>query len=243
MIQVEDQMSLCQYIAAKEYPGRGIFIGQSQDDEHMVVAYFIMGRSENSRNRVFIAQENHGIKTQAYDPSKMVDPSLIIYSPIKTVKNKIIVTNGDQTDTIYDTLVAGGSFWDGLEKRTFEPDPPHYTPRISGLVAPGENKNSYMLSILKSANGDEKQTRRMLYSYEGTPKGVGHLIHTYEKEENGRLLSFYGEPIALSIEGDLESFSQNLWNSLNEDNKVSLSVQFINKKTQNMQSKIINKHQ
>lgn len=243
MIHTENQMTLCQYVSGKDYPGRGIFIGQSPDGENMLIAYFIMGRSENSRNRVFEKEDNNGIKTKAFDPSKMIDPSLIIYSPIRTYKDMVIVTNGDQTDTIYETLLEGGTFWDALEKRTFEPDPPHLTPRISGLVM-GEDKNhGYYLSILKSANGDCEQTRRMLYAFEGKKPGMGHLIHTYEKEENGRLLSFYGEPVALLIEGDLESFSNDLWSSLNEDNKISLVVQFINKKNQDIQTKIINKHQ
>ncbi len=236
-------MTLNQYVSGKVYPGRGIFIGQSQDGENMVIAYFIMGRSENSRNRVFVQEENGGIKTQAFDPSKMTDPSLIIYSPIKILKNMVIVSNGDQTETIYNTLLAGGNLLDALEKRTFEPDSPHYTPRISGLVTGSDQQHRYYLSILKAHEGDESQLRRMIYSYQGAALGGGHLIHTYDKEQQGRLVSFQGEPVALCFEGDIKTFSNSLWQSLDKDNKVSLAVQFIHKQTGVIQTTIINKHQ
>ncbi len=242
MIIGENKMSLNQYLASKQYPGRGIFIGESQDGAHMAIGYFIMGRSENSRNRVFVLEGNN-IKTQAYDASKVVDPSLIIYSPIKVFHNQIIVTNGDQTDTIFDSLKSGKTFWEGLEKRTFEPDAPHYTPRISGLLFGKDKGFSYQLSILKSNQIDNIQTQRILFAYEGSTPGVGHLIHTYDKEYQGRLTSFSGEPLALSFKGDINQVAKDIWENLDQENKISLVVQFVNKETEKITTVVINKHQ
>lgn len=205
----------------------------------MVIAYFIMGRSENSRNRIFIT-EGDGIKTKAFDESRMVDPSLIIYSPVRVLDGAIIVTNGDQTDTIYETIQRGGSFEQALRTRTFEPDAPNFTPRISGIVLPDED--AYRLSILKSADGDANGTRRYFFEYEHPRAGEGHFIHTYQKDGNP-LPSFEGEPTAVEIAGeDIDAFTNSLWNALNADNRVSLFTRFINLKTGSTATRIINKH-
>ncbi len=217
------------------YPGRGIVIGKSQDGK-MVIAYFIMGRSENSRNRVFIT-DGDGIKTKAYDESKMVDPSLIIYSPVRVIGDTTIVTNGDQTDTIYDYLKEQKSFANALRTREFEPDAPNFTPRISGVVT----GDSYKLSILKSAEGDGESCRRYFYEYENAKNGVGHFIHTYKCDGNP-IPSFEGEPVKVAVNGDIDEFSSSLWENLNSDNKVSLFVRFIDTNTGKYETKIFNKH-
>lgn len=223
------------------YPGRGIVLGRSADDQYAVIAYFIMGRSENSRNRVFEATED-GIRTKAYDPSKMVDPSLIIYHPVRWVADEegrtTIVTNGDQTDTIRDFMVEGENYIEALNTREFEPDGPNYTPRISGVVYPW---GGYVLSILKSLDGDPSCCVRNYFTYDAPKAGQGHFIHTYE-EDGSPLPSFRGEPRRVKIEGDLDSFTEAIWNSLNEDNKVSLYTAFINLETGETQEKIVNKH-
>ena len=217
------------------YPGRGIVIGKSEDGK-MVIAYFIMGRSENSRNRIFIT-DGDGIKTKAFDESKMVDPSLIIYSPVRVIGDTTIVTNGDQTDTIYDFLEEKKTFADALRTREFEPDEPNFTPRISGVVT----GDSYKLSILKSAEGDGESCRRYFYEYENAKNGVGHFIHTYKCDGNP-IPSFEGEPVKVAISGDIDEFSLALWENLNSDNKVSLFVRFIDVNTGKFETKIINKH-
>ncbi len=217
------------------YPGRGIVIGKSEDGK-MVIAYFIMGRSENSRNRIFITDDD-GIKTKAFDESKMVDPSLIIYSPVRVIGDTTIVTNGDQTDTIYDFLKEQKSFADALRTREFEPDEPNFTPRISGIVT----GDSYKLSILKSAEGDGDSCRRYFYEYENAKNGVGHFIHTYKCDGNP-IPSFEGEPVKVAISGDIDEFSSALWENLNSDNKVSLFVRYIDINTGKFETKIINKH-
>ena len=222
------------------YPGRGIIIGKTADGRHAAVAYFIMGRSENSRNRIFEENETNGIRTRAYDESKLVDPSLIIYSPVHVLGNRLIVTNGDQTDTIYDALEAGKTFEEALRSRTFEPDAPNFTPRISGVVEPKADR--YRLSILKSADGDPASTRRYFFDYDAPRPGEGHFIHTYQQDGNP-LPSFEGEPVPVTIEGDLETFSWTVWDNLNADNKVSLFTRSIDLETGAVTSLLFNKHQ
>ena len=224
-------------LSQNSYPGRGIVIGRSEDGQHMAIAYFIMGRSENSRNRVFVA-EGEGIRTEAFDPSKMEDPSLIIYSPVRVLEGKTIVTNGDQTDTVYDYLAQGKSFEEALRTRTFEPDAPNFTPRISGLVEGG----AYRLSILKSDNGDEARPQRFFFEYANTQAGQGHFIHTY-RCDGSPIPSFEGEPELVTIQGDLDAFTQRVWNALNQDNKVSLFTRFIHLETGETDTRIVNKNQ
>ena len=227
-----------QDLAGNSYPGRGIVIGQSADGKQAVVAYFIMGRSVNSRNRVF-AEEPDGIRTEAADPAKMEDPSLIIYHPVRQMGRGLIITNGDQTDTIREGLAAGKSFEESLRKRTFEPDKPNYTPRISGLV---QQNGGYPLSILKSADGNPASCRRYFFDYEAPLAGQGHFLHTY-MEDGNPLPSFQGEPEQVDIVSDTAAdFAELLWASLNEDNKVSLFVRYIDLATGTWESVIKNKH-
>ena len=232
--------SLQQELQQNFYPGRGIVLGRSEDGAYAVSAYFIMGRSENSRNRVFV-EDGAGIRTQAFDPSKMVDPSLIIYAPVRVLGDYTIVTNGDQTDTVYDLMQAGKTFEESLRTREFEPDAPNYTPRISGLIDQSNNGFSYALSILKSADGDPSSCQRYTFSYSNPIAGVGHFIHTYMGDGNP-LPSFEGEPKLVAIPDDMDAFTDMLWNSLNEDNKVSLFVRYIDIETGKATSKIINKY-
>lgn len=222
------------------YPGRGIVIGRSEDGTKAVIAYFIMGRSANSRNRVFV-EEGEGIRTQAFDPAKLEDPSLIIYAPVRVLGNKTIVTNGDQTDTIYEGMDHQLTFEQSLRSREFEPDAPNYTPRISGVVHIEKGRESYAMSILKSNNGDGSSCLRFTYAYEKPLAGEGHFIHTYMHDGNP-LPSFEGEPKRVKIQGDIESFTETLWNSLNEENKVSLFVRFINIADGSYETKIVNKN-
>lgn len=225
-------------LGATSYPGRGIILGKSADGRHGVIAYFIMGRSENSRNRVFVP-DGEGIKTKAFDESKMVDPSLIIYAPVRVLEDVTVVTNGDQTDTVYDTMKAGGTFEQALRTRTFEPDAPNFTPRISGVIEP--KKNRYSLSILKSADGDPASVRRYFFDYEAPRSGEGHYIHTY-REDGNPLPSYEGEPTQVTIEGDIDSFTKTVWDNLDADNKVSLFTRFIDWETGETQTRIINKN-
>ena len=232
-------LDLTQLLQSNPYPGRGIVLGRSADDTKAVIAYFIMGRRENSRNRVFVETPD-GIRTQAFDPSKMTDPSLIIYNPVRVFGASTIVTNGDQTDTIREGLAAGKTFSQALHTRTFEPDEPNYTPRISGLV---KKDGDYVLSILKSADGDPASCRRYFYAYEKPLAGQGHFIHTYMGDGNP-LPSFEGEPEQITITSETpEEFAQLIWNSLNEENKVSLFVRYIDIMTGNWETVILNKHQ
>lgn len=221
------------------YPGRGIVLGRTPDGTQAVAAYFIMGRSENSRNRIFVA-EGEGLRTQAFDPAKLTDPSLIIYAPVRVCGNKTIVTNGDQTDTVFAGIDQQLTFEQSLRTRTFEPDEPNYTPRISGIMHI-ENGYNYALSILKSNNGDPAQTQRFTFAYENPKAGEGHLIHTY-KGDGDPLPSFSGEPTKVAITGDLDVFTENLWNSLNAENKVSLFVRFIDIATGTYETRIVNKN-
>ncbi len=230
--------NLQELLKNNSYPGRGIVIGRSECGKFAVTAYFIMGRSANSRNRIFVDHDG-GIRTQAHDPAKLEDPSLIIYAPVRVHLGHTIVTNGDQTDTIYDTMLSGGKFEDALRKRTFEPDAPNYTPRISGKIDP---KGEYVLSILKSADGDPSSTRRYFYEYENPIAGQGHFIHTY-RCDGDPIPSFEGEPVQVGVSGDIDSFAQGIWQSLNEENKVSLFVRYIELKSGKTDSRIINKNQ
>ena len=223
------------------YPGRGIIIGKSADGTKAVTAYFIMGRSENSRNRVFV-EDGEGIRTQAFDPSKLVDPSLIIYAPVRVLGNNTIVTNGDQTDTVYDGLDKGLTFEQSLRSRQFEPDEPNCTPRISGLLNLEDGQFHYAMSILKSNNGNPNSNNRYTYTYENPIAGEGRFIHTYMHDGNP-LPSFEGEPKWISIPDDMNGFADALWNSLNEENKVSLFVRYIDIATGAYETKIINKNQ
>lgn len=223
------------------YPGRGIIIGKSADGKYGVTAYFIMGRSENSRNRVFV-EDGNGIRTQAFDPSKLVDPSLIIYAPVRVLGNKTIVTNGDQTDTIYELMDKQMTFEQALRTREFEPDAPNYTPRISGIMHVEDGKYSFAMSILKSNNGDPSSCNRYTFAYNDCPAGEGRFIHTYKCDGNP-LPSFEGEPKLVEIPNDMEAFTDLLWNSLNEENKVSLFVRYIDIATGEYTSKIVNKNQ
>ena len=223
------------------YPGRGIVLGRSQDGKYAVVAYFIMGRSENSRNRIFVETQD-GIRTQAYDPAKMTDPSLIIYHPVRRVTDEdgvtTIVTNGDQTDTLRDFMLEGESYVAALNTREFEPDGPNYTPRISGIVYPS---GSYMLSILKSLDVDPSCCLRHYFTYDAPRPGLGHFLHTYQGDGNP-LPSFQGEPRPVEIAGDLDTFTGLIWQGLNPENKVSLFTSFIDLETGAAESRIVNKH-
>ncbi len=233
-------LSLEEELKNNSYPGRGIVIGKSLSGRFAVTAYFIMGRSVNSRNRIFV-QEGKGIRTEAYDPSKLEDPSLIIYAPVRVLGNKTIVTNGDQTDTIYEGMDKQLTFEQTLRCREFEPDGPNYTPRISGIMHIENNTFHYAMSILKSNNGDPDSCHRYTFAYENPKAGEGHFIHTYMHDGNP-LPSFEGEPKLISISDDMDGFTDMLWNSLNEDNKVSLFVRYIDIKTGEYQTKIINKN-
>ncbi|WP_159888195.1 IMP cyclohydrolase [Paenibacillus puerhi] len=208
------------------YPGRGIIIGLTPDGTRLVQVYWIMGRSENSRNRVFIEEPNGFLRTEAKDPAKLTDPSLIIYYPVKHANGAHIVTNGDQTDTIHEALLAGGSFESALATRTYEPDAPNFTPRISGIVDLNDEQFAYKLSILKSAGNTEEQTLRHTYTYEKALPGYGHCIHTYEGDGNP-LPSFQGEPALVPLANNAEEIVDMYWNALNEENKISLLVKTI----------------
>ena len=236
-----EMLSIEKELQGNSYPGRGIIIGRSADGKNAVTAYFIMGRSENSRNRVFV-EDGDGIRTQAFDPSKLTDPSLIIYAPVRVLGNKTIVTNGDQTDTIYDGMDKQMTFEQSLRCREFEPDGPNYTPRISGIMHIESGKYSYAMSILKSNNGSPKSCNRFTFAYENAAPGEGHFIHTYMHDGNP-LPSFEGEPKLVGIPNDMDAFAESLWNSLNEENKVSLFVRYIDIETGKWQTRIINKNQ
>lgn len=235
MLSIENELK------ENSYPGRGIIIGKSANGRYAVTAYFIMGRSENSRNRIFV-EDGSGIRTQAFDPSKLSDPSLIIYAPVRVLGNKTIVTNGDQTDTIYELMDKQQTFEQALCTREFEPDAPNYTPRISGIMHVENGMYNYAMSILKSNNGNGAACNRYTFAYENPVAGEGHFIHTYQCDGNP-LPSFEGEPKLVSIPDDMDAFTDLLWNSLNEDNKVSLFVRYIDIQTGDYTSKIVNKNQ
>jgi len=232
-----EKLNLTNLLESNAYPGRGIVLGRSADNKYAVAAYFIMGRSENSRNRVFTETED-GIRTEAYDPSKMVDPSLIIYHPVRKVGDDLVVTNGDQTDTIRDFLVEGKSFGQSLHTREFEPDGPNYTPRISGIIAAN---GSFKLSILKSADGDPSCCHRFFYTYDNPLAGEGRFIHTYMGDGNP-LPSFEGEPKRVVLDApNAEALAEQIWTALNPDNKVSLFVRYISLEDGSVQQVIKNK--
>ena len=236
-----EMLSLEKELQSNAYPGRGIVIGKSDDGKKAVTAYFIMGRSENSRNRVFV-EDGKGIRTQGFDPSKLTDPSLIIYAPVRVLGNKTIVTNGDQTDTIYEGMDKQMTFEQSLRSREFEPDAPNYTPRISGIMHIENGTYNYAMSILKSANGNPEACNRYTFAYENCLAGEGRFIHTYQCDGNP-LPSFEGEPKLVGISGDIDTFTNMIWNSLNEDNKVSLFVRFIDIATGEYETRIVNKNQ
>lgn len=233
-------LSIEQELKSNSYPGRGIILGKSEDGTKAVAAYFIMGRSENSRNRVFV-EEGQGIRTQAFDRSKLTDPSLIIYAPVRVLGNKTIVTNGDQTDTIYEGMDKQLTFEQSLRQREFEPDAPNYTPRISGIMHVENGKYNYAMSILKSSDGDPSGCNRYTFAYENPKAGEGHFIHTY-MHDGDPLPSFEGEPKRIAVPDDIEEFTKLLWNSLNEENKVSLFVRYIDIETGAYETTITNKN-
>jgi len=230
-------VKLNEYLNSIDYPGRGIAIGRTPCGKKMRIAYWIMGRSVNSQNRVFV-EEDGGIRTQAYDPSKLEDPSLIIYSPVRVIKGNTIVTNGDQTDTIYDYLANDMSFEEALKTRTFEPDGPNYTPRISSLI----ERDNYYMSILKSGDGNGDYVYRQFFNYVHAQNGKGHVIHTYMHDGNP-LPSFEGEPVLFDVDHmPLEEFSEMVWNSLNPEYRVSLFVRSINIENGETKTIVVNRH-
>jgi IMP cyclohydrolase len=223
------------------YPGRGIIIGLSPNSENYIQVYWIMGRSENSRNRVFL-KEHKFVRTEAFDKEKLIDPSLIIYYPIKVYKNVHIVSNGDQTDTIFEALVNKESFETALKRRTFEPDAPNFTPRISGILDLEHPRYDYQLSILKSFGNNQEFCIRNYYNYEKAIPGTGHCIHTYAQDGNP-IPSFEGEPFQVPLFDHIDEVATNYWNILNEENKISLLVKFINRKSGDTELRMINKNQ
>lgn len=236
-----EKLNIYEELSSNVYPGRGIVIGKSADGKNAVAAYFIMGRSSNSRNRVFV-EDGNGIRTQAFDPSKLEDPHLIIYAPVRVLGNKTIVTNGDQTDTIYELMNQQLTFEQALRTREFEDDSPNYTPRISGIIKTTDNGDfNYAMSILKSDNGDPNSCLRFTFSYKDPIAGEGRFIHTY-MSDGSPLPSFEGEPKLVDIPNDIDEFTNGLWGSLNEDNKVSLFVRFIDLETGETSSRIVNKN-
>ncbi len=235
-----EKLSIENQLKSNAYPGRGIIIGRSECGKYAVTAYFIMGRSSNSRNRVFV-EDGEGIRTQAFDPSKLEDPSLIIYAPVRVLGTKTIVTNGDQTDTIYDLMDEQQTFEQSLRTREFEPDAPNFTPRISGIIHQTKGDFRYAMSILKSDNGRPEGCNRYTFTYSNPVAGEGRFIHTY-MNDGDPLPSFEGEPEWIGIEGDIDNFTDLIWNSLNEENKVSLFVRYINLEDNTYETRIVNKN-
>ena len=236
-MNVYEVKTMQEYLSNNTYPGRGIVLGVTKDGKKAVAAYFIMGRSVNSRNRVFV-QEPDGIRTQAHDPSKMVDPHLIIYHPVREAGRGLIVTNGDQTDTIWEYLAKGESWEAALRTRQFEDDHPNWTPRISGIQA---NDGSYKMSILKAADAEGAACARFFYEYPATP-GLGHFLHTYVCDGNPVIPTFQGEPERTIIPDCIECFTKELWENLNADNKISLFVRYTDIETGEFEQRMINKH-
>ena len=232
--------NLCDILRGNPYPGRGIMIGRSEDGKYAVAVYFIMGRSANSRNRVFVT-EGEGIRTEAFDPSKMEDPSLIIYAPVRVLGSSTIVTNGDQTDTVFEGFENGLTFEQSLRSREIEPDGPNFTPRISAVMNVENGKYEYALSILKSNRGDSSSCQRYTFSYSPAAAGEGRFISTYVSD-GSPLPSFEGEPIPVTVSGTIDEVAESVWNALNEDNKVSLFVRFIDIADGSYETRIINKN-
>ena len=227
-------------LAGNTYPGRGIIVGLTPDGTRAAAAYFIMGRSENSRNRIFV-ERNEEVFTEPCDPSKVVDPSLIIYAAIRQRGDQLIVTNGDQTDTIYNALGQGMSLSRALERRAFEPDEPNFTPRISALLTFGRGSFRYEMSILKSADAEGSACNRFTFSYTPVP-GLGHFLHTYQSDGNP-LPAFQGEPERVTICDDPDSMTEQIWQSLNADNRISLYVRYVDLETGHMDNRLINKYE
>ena len=235
-----EKLSIAKELSSNSYPGRGIVIGKSPNGKFAVTGYFIMGRSANSRNRIFV-EEGEGIRTQAFDESKLEDPSLIIYAPVRVLGNKTIVTNGDQTDTIYEGMDRQQTFEQSLRTREFEPDGPNFTPRISGIMHIDNGNYNYAMSILKSNNGNDKACNRYTFAYENPVNGEAHFIHTYMQDGNP-LPSFEGEPKLVDVVDDIDEYTKLLWDNLNEDNKVSLFVRYINIADGTYTTRIVNKN-
>ena len=236
---IYDKKSLTELLVWNTYPGRGIIVGMTPDGEHAVAAYFIMGRSVNSRNRVFVKKEG-AVFTEPFDPSKVEDPSLIIYAALRQYKNHLIVTNGDQTDTVRDGFLMGKGFAESLTSREFEPDGPNFTPRISAVLNFEPRHFNYEMSILKSADEAGSACARYHFAYPGIP-GLGHFLHTYVCDGNP-LPTFQGEPERVAIPERIDEFADTLWNNLNEDNKISLWVRYTDLATGDYEEKIINKN-
>lgn len=230
--------SLAEKLVSNTYPGRGIVLGVSPNGRYAIAAYFIMGRSVNSRNRIFV-QEPDGIRTEAFDPALMKDPHLIIYHPVRMIEDTLIVTNGDQTDTIYKCLLGGRSFEDALRTRTFEDDAPNWTPRISGLQ---KCDGAYKMAILKSVDAKGTNCLRFFYEYPAVA-GLGHFLHTYVCDGNPVIPSFQGEPEAVAMCDNIDDFTASLWDNLHADNKISLFVRYTDIATGTYEQRIINKHQ
>ncbi len=233
-----DTLLLKEALSASAYPGRGIILGANENGR-AVIAYFIMGRSANSRNRIFMPQGD-GLRTEAFDPAKVVDPSLIIYNPVRMLADSTIVTNGDQTDTIFDHMVSGGSFETALATRSFEPDAPNYTPRISGIVTLKDKSFSYKLSILKSL-GMPSGCARFFFDYDTPVNGIGHFIHTY-RGDGSPLPSFEGEPERVVLSGDIDRLTGDIWDALDHDNRISLFVRLIDPAAKSFTTRIINRN-
>lgn len=238
-MNVYEVKSMAQRLCGNRYPGRGIVLGKTADGTKAAVAYFIMGRSANSRNRVF-TERNGEVFTEPFDVSKVEDPSLIIYAAIRSYENKLIVTNGNQTDTIYDGLAAGENFAYALTKREFEPDAPNLTPRISGMATFCDGDFTYEMSILKSADAEGTACSRYTFSYPALA-GVGHFIHTYVCDGNP-IPTFQGEPERVVIPDDIDAFTQEIWNALDEENKISLYVRYVDLATGSCENRLLNKN-
>ena len=241
-----ERQSLASILQQNTYPGRGIVMGLDETGRYGVIAYFIMGRSANSRNRIFVEEEDGSVYTRAFDESKLEDPSLIIYAPVRVLDlagtEAFVVTNGDQTDTVRDYLESGKTFEEALRTRTFEPDAPNYTPRISGLMQIGENGLQYRLSILKSDAGDPESVQRFFYEYAQPKAGEGHFIHTYRCDGNP-IPSFEGEPETVTLRGDVTELAWEIYQSLNEENKVSLYCCYVDLETGDFETCILNKNE
>ncbi len=236
-----EKQSIAKLLKSNPYPGRGIILGRTPDGAKAVAAYFIMGRSANSRNRVFVTS-GAGIRTEAYDPAKMEDPSLVIYAPVRVLGNKTIVTNGDQTNTIYECMDKQMTFEQALRTRTFEPDAPNYTPRISGVMHVESGRYNYAMSIIKTADGNPDSCDRFMFAYNNPTAGEGHFLHTYMGDGNP-LPSFEGEPERVDVGNEIEDYTWMLWDALNEENKVSLFVRYIDIADGTYETRIINKNE
>ena len=234
-------LSICERIAPNPYPGRGIILGKTPNGKHAVFAYFIMGRSDNSRNRVFTKEADGTLRTEPYDVSRVKDPSLIIYAPVRAYENHVIVTNGDQTDTVFEGLKAGLSFSESLKSREFEPDAPNLTPRISGILHFGKGDFTYEMSILKSADPEGTACNRFTYDY-APIAGLGHFIHTYMGDGNP-LPTFAGEPERVFIADDIDALTNEIWDNLDKDNKISLIVRYYDLESGAYDERLINKYE